>query len=222
MKIILSLLFCCGLAISLNAQHTAGFQLHSFLPSGELKKDSPAIWGGGFGVNAAYNLSNSPIYVGGMFDMTRYGSELRDGWHGEALGDVRYRRHNEMMRLMALIRFSPDCDAGFYPYTDFMAGVNYIYTRSILRESALGEAFDHFVDWRDFSFTYGLTAGVEIPLNETVLLDLFFRTLKSNRTKYLTPNSTTYDRQTESYLLEVRQSRFDSFSFGIGLKFYID
>ncbi len=199
-----------------------GINLQSFLPTGELKNDAPEIWGGGFAITGAFNLRQSPIFLGGTLDFTRYGSEVRDGWHGQALGDIRHRRQNEMTRFLGFIRVSPDCDAGFYPYVDFLAGLNYVYTRSILRDSPLRDAFDSFFDWDDFSFTYGLGLGMEIPLDDDILLDINFRSLTSNRTRYLTPQSVTYDRGSETYILDIKQSRFDSFSLGIGLKFYID
>ena len=213
---------CLFMSSQVFAQHTMGINFQSFLPTGELRNDSPDIWGGGISVTAAFNLKDSPIYAGGIYDFIRYGSEVRDAWHGQALGDVRYRRQNEMMRLLGFVRISPDCDAGFFPYADFMAGLNYVFTRSILRDSSIAEAFDTFTDVDDFSFTYGLGAGMEIPLGGDVLLDINFKTLKSGRTQYLTPQSTTYDTGTESYILDIQQSRFDSFSIGIGIKFYIN
>lgn len=199
-----------------------GLNFQSFLPTGELKNDSPDIWGGGVALTAAFNLKGSPIYAGGIYDFTRYGSEVRDAWHGQALGDVRYRRQFEIMRLLGFVRISPDCDAGFYPYADFMAGFNYVFTRSILRDSSIAEAFDTFTDINDFSFTYGLGAGMEIPLGGDALLDINFKTLKSGRTQYLTPQSTTYDPGRESYILDIQQSRFDSFSISLGIKFCIN
>lgn len=223
MKRLLLLLSFLSLSFIASAQHHyAGFSLNGFLPAGELKKDSPSIWGAGASVQGAYNINNSPVFVGGILDFVRYGSEVRDGWHGQILGDIRHRRHNELSRLLGFVRVSPDCDTNFFPYVDFMAGMNYIYTRSILRENWIRNAFDSYVEWDDFSFTYGLGFGVEFPLDDHLLLDFNFRTLKSSRTEYLTPSSVNYDPNAEAYNIEVRQSRFDSFSFGFGLKVYLD
>lgn len=217
---ILLISVCCF--ATLKAQNTFGINVQAVLPTGELKQDSPDIWGGGFSATGAFNLRQSPIFIGGTLDFTRYGSELRDGWHGSILGDYRHRRQFEMTRLLGFIRLSPDCDAGFFPYVDFNAGVNYIFTRSVLRDSAIEEPFDSYTDYDDFSFTYGIGAGVEVPLGEDVLLDLNFKTLKSGRTEYLTPNSVNYDQVEEAYILEVQQSRFDTFTFSIGIKAYIN
>lgn len=212
-------LCCIG---SLSAQNTMGLNFQALFPTGELRKDSPEIWGGGMALTGAFNLKQSLIYLGGTLDFTRYGSEVRDGWHGVAMGDYRHRRQFEMSRFLAFVRISPDCDAGFFPYADFTAGINYIYTRSILRNSALDNPFDHYLDWDDFSFTYGLGAGVEIPLGGDVLLDLNFKTLKSQRTEYLTPESVNYNREQEIYELDIRKSRFDTFTFSFGIKAYLN
>lgn len=196
--------------------------LQAWIPTGELKQDAPEIWGGGFALTGAFNLRQSPIYVGGTLDFNRYGSEVRDGWHGTIMGDYRHRRQFEMTRLLGFVRLSPDCDAGFFPYVDFTAGVNYVYTRSILRDSSIKDAFDAYTDWDDFSFTYGLAAGIEIPLGDEVLLDINFKTLKSGKTEYLTPGTVNFDREQEIYLLDVQRSRFDSYTFSIGIKAYIN
>ncbi len=220
-RLIILFFFLLGVS-SLNGQSYGGVSFHTFLPTGELKQDSPQIWGAGFNIQGAYNINQSPVYIGGYLDFTRYGSEVRDGWHGQVLGDIRHRRHNEITRLLTFVRLAPDCNTGFYPYADFMAGVNYVYTRSILRDSALRSSFDNYTDLDDFSFTYGIGAGIEIPLDELILLDINFKSLKSSRTEYLTPSNVNYDSQSQSYLVDISQSRFDSFTFGIGLKFYID
>lgn len=212
-------LCCIG---TLSAQNTMGLNFQTFLPTGELKKDSPDMWGGGFALTGAFNLRQSPVYVGGTLDFTRYGSEVRDGYHGIVMGDYRHRRQFEMSRFLAFVRLSPDCDTSFYPYVDFNAGVNYVFTRSVLRDSAIEAPFDAYVDWDDFSFTYGLGAGVEFPLGNDILLDLNFKTLKSSKTEYLTPTSVNYDREQETYILDVQRSRFDSFTFSIGIKAYIN
>lgn len=199
-----------------------GLNFQAVLPTGELKTDSPEIWGGGVALTAAFNIKQSAVYLGGTLDFTRYGSEVRDGWHGTIMGDYRHRRQFEMSRLMGFIRISPDCDAGFYPYVDFTAGVNYVYTRSILRTNAVNEPFDNYLDINDFAFTYGLGAGIEIPLGNDVLFDLNFKTLKSGKMEYLTPASVNYNGEQEAYILDVQNSRFDNFTLSFGIKAYIN
>lgn len=222
MKAFFSFLFTLCCITSLSAQNTMGLNFQAVFPTGELKTDSPEIWGGGVALTGAFNIKQSPIYLGGTIDFSRYGSEVKDGWHGTIMGDYRHRRQFEMSRLLGFIRVSPDCDAGFFPYVDFTAGVNYVYTRSILRTSAVNEPFDRYLDIDDFSFTYGLGAGIEIPLGNEVLLDLNFKTLKSGKMEYLTPASVNYDREQEAYVLDIQNSRLDNFTISFGIKAYIN
>jgi len=222
MKAFFTLLICLCCIGSVSAQNTMGLNFQALFPTGELKKDSPEIWGGGMALTGAFNLKQSPIYLGGTLDFARYGSEVRDGWHGVVMGDYRHRRQFEMSRFLAFARISPDCDAGFFPYVDFTAGVNYIFTRSILRDGPFRDSFDAYLDWDDFSFTYGLAAGVEIPLGGDVLFDINFKSLKSQRTEYLTPQSVNYNPEQELYILDVQKSRFDTFTFSFGIKAYIN
>uniref|UniRef100_UPI0040475BD7 hypothetical protein n=1 Tax=Roseivirga sp. TaxID=1964215 RepID=UPI0040475BD7 len=216
-KLILALsLFCIGYATQ--AQSTIGFNLNGFLPIGELKKDSPEIWGGGFSLDIAVKLKDSPIHVGGRFDVTRYGSEVREGFHGPDLGDIRVRRNNELLGFHGFARVKPLISGNFQPYADFLLGSNYIFTRSHYRDSALDEPFDSFIDIQDFVLSYGAGGGIEIFLNEILSLDLSFRALQSSRAKYLTKESVRYNSAEHFYEFQIKKARFDHLSFGIGLK----
>lgn len=208
---------------SLLAQNnsTIGFQIHGFLPTGELKRDAPDIWGAGFGFEAAFQVNESPIYFGGIFDFTRYGSEVRKGFFNAALPDVRYRHHNEMTRLLSLVRIKPETNTRFLPYADFQFGVGFIYTRARVFDRDFGEVIDRFFEVNDFAFTYGLGGGLEYLLEEHVSIDFHVKANFSGRAEYLTPQTIRYDPDIEGYDLNIQQSRFNAITFGFGLKFLI-
>ena len=217
-KVILSTLLALALAFSANAQSTFGINLDAFLPAGELRKDSPELWGGGFNLEVAAQLKNSPIHVGGMIGLQRYGSEVRDGWHGSFLGDARVRRNNDIFNTLGLVRLKPETRAPIQPYIDMYAGFSYIFTTAHFRDHALGEEWDRDLDFDDFSFNYGFGGGVEFFLNDYLSLDVHVRSLKGSRTRYLTPRSVTYNPDIEGYDMEIKESRFDSLNFGVGIK----
>ncbi|MFT7150969.1 MAG: opacity protein-like surface antigen [Nonlabens sp.] len=218
-------LLIVGLFITslLSAQNnsTIGFQLHGFLPTGELKRESSEIWGGGFGVEGAFQINESPVYLGGVFDFTRYGSKVRKGFHSSALPDVRYRHHNEMSRLLSLVRIKPETLSRLMPYADFNFGFSYVYTRARIFDREFDEVVDEFFELDDFLFTYGFGGGLEYIISESVSLDLHFRKTYSNRGSYLTPNAIHYDPDIENYQLDIQQSRFNSITFGFGVKLLI-
>lgn len=211
-----------GLLVSsaLFAQHnsTIGFQFQGLLPTGELKKDASEIWGGGFGMDVAFQIKESPIYLGATMNFNRYGSKLRKGYHNENLPDVRFRYHNEVIQFAPLIRFKPETNTRILPYVDFSFGTSYIYTRGRVYDRDINEVVDEFFELDDFVFTYGLGGGIEFLLNEAVSLDIFIRNNFSSRGEYLTPNTIQYDPEIEGYQLDVQQSRFNTFTFGIGVK----
>jgi len=197
---------------------TIGFHLNGFLPSGELRKDASEIWGGGFGAEVAIQVRESPIYIGGTFNFTRYGSKVRKGYHNENLPDVRFRYHNEVMQLAPMIRFKPETYTRLMPYADFTFGTSFIYTRARVYDRDLDEVVDEFFEIDDFAFTYGLGAGLEFIVSEAISLDLFIRSNFSSRAEYLTPDTIQYDEEIEGYQLDVQQSRFNSLMFGVGIK----
>lgn len=200
------------------AQSTFGFSLEGFAPTGDFKKDSPELWGGGFGLEVAVQLNNSPIHVGGQLNFIRYGSEVRDGWHGPDLGDVRVRRNNEIFNTLAFVRIKPPVKGMIQPYVDFLSGFNYIYTRANFRDSALEEEFAQHKDLGDFSLSYGVGGGLEIFLDEYVSLDFRVKTLRGTQADYLTSRSVTYNNEFEAYDLNIKNARIDYLTFSIGVK----
>jgi hypothetical protein len=210
-----SLLFFLSAGI---AQSTLGLNLNGFAPSGDFKQDSPELWGGGFGMEVAVQINNSPIHVGGQLNFIRYGSELRDGWHGPELGDVRVRRNNEIFNTLAFVRVKPPVKGTIQPYVDFLTGFSYIYTRANFRDGPLQEEFASYKDLGDFSFNYGLGGGFEIFLDEYVSLDFRMKALKGSRADYLTSRSVTYNHELEGYDLNIKNARIDYLSFSFGVK----
>jgi hypothetical protein len=203
---------------SMKGQSTIGFNLNGFIPMGELKKDSPEIWGGGFSFEIAAQIKDSPLHLGILTSVIRYGSEVREGNHGQSLGDIRVRRNNEFATMLMFARMKPDVSGNFQPYADFFTGFSYIFTRSNYRDSSLDEPFDSIIDINDFVFNYGAGGGVEFFINEYLSFDINLRALRSARANYLTPQSVYYDSQEEAYIKEIRKSRFNHLSFGFGIK----
>ncbi|MGW8123705.1 hypothetical protein ACV07N_13695 [Roseivirga echinicomitans] len=201
-----------------NAQSTFGLSLNGFVPTGELKRKSPEIWGGGFSSDFIFQMNDSPIHLGGMFGFTRYGSELRDGWHGQDLGDIRVRRNNQMAYLLGLIRVKPPVSENFQPYIDFFGGASYVATSSHYRDSALGEIWDSIIDIDDFAMNYGFGAGLELFINELVSLDFNLKMVKSSSIDYLTPKSVSYNQIDEVYQFDIIKSRFDHLNISLGFK----
>lgn len=209
------LIFICQISYG---QSTLGFNLNGFIPIGELKKDSPEIWGGGFSVDIAAQLKDSPIHMGGLMSFTRYGSEVREGDHGPNFGDIRVRRNNELGTMLGFARIKPIISGKLQPYADFYTGFSYIYTRANYRDSSLNEPFDSVLDLNDFVFNYGVGGGLEIFIHEILSFDINFRLLRSSRANYLTPESVVYDTVNEAYQMDIRNSRFNHLNIGFGIK----
>lgn len=215
-KVLIVLLFVAASA-SVKAQGIVGFSLQGLAPIGELRQDSPDIFGGGFSMEAGYKLPTAPILVGVSMGAFRYGSELRKGDHGEFWGDVRWRRNFEAFRFLPFIRLQPSQSGKILPYGDFYTGFTYITTRTTIRERGL-ELLDTFTDVDDIVFSYGFGGGIEVMLADAVSLDFNVKYLKSGRAQYLTPADVSYDSVDNFYDLDVQNSRFNTLSFGIGVK----
>lgn len=219
-KTFISFLFSLCCIYSVCAQSTIGINLQGFLPTGELKRDAPEIGGIGFGFEGAFTIKQSPLHVGGLLEINHFGSKVREGFHGPSLGDVRVKRNFETAKIMGLIRLKPNCGENIFPYFDLLLGTGNVYTRTNIRESFFEEAFESYFDMDKWAFMYGIGIGNEFFLSEKLILDVFFRTIKSSRIEYLSPESISYDPASNWYNFETKSSAFDHVNFGVGLKFY--
>ena len=201
------------------SQSTMGINLQGFLPTGELKKDAPEIGGGGFGFEGTFTIKQSPFHVGGLLEFNHFGSHVREGYHGPDLGDVRVKRNFETYKLMGVFRFKPNCGENIFPYFDLLLGAGNIFTRTNIRESFLEEPIETYFDMDKWAFMYGIGIGNEFFLSDKLILDVFFRTIKSSRIEYLSPKSIQFDPSTDWYNFEVKSSAFDHINFGVGIKF---
>ncbi len=207
---------------SICAQNTLGLNFQAFLPTGELKKDAPEIGGGGFALEGAFSIRQSPIYVGGLIEYNHFGSKVREGYHGPDLENVRVKRNFETVKFMGVFRFKPNCGETIFPYFDLLLGGGNVYTRTNIRESFFDEAFESYFDMDQWVFMYGLGIGNEFFLSDFLILDVFVRTTKSARIDYLSPNGVQFNSATSWYDLETKSSAFEHINFGLGFKLYID
>lgn len=221
MKYLLCLLLTLY-SFSLSGQNTVGVNFQGFLPTGELKKDAPEIGGFGFGMEGAFSVKKSPFHVGGIMEWNHFGSEVREGFHGPGYEDVRVRRNYEHIKILGLFRFKPDCGDNIFPYFDVFLGPGNVYTRTQVRDSFLDEPFEAYLDLDEWAFMYGFGFGNEFFLSEMVILDVFFRTVKTTRIEYLSPNGVTFNTNNNWYDFEVRSSAFNHINFGFGIKVYLN
>ena len=159
--------------------------------------------------------------MGATIDWIRYGSELRKGFHGLAMGDVRFRRNFETARFLPFIRLQPTQSSKVIPYGDFYTGFSYIMTRVIIRKRNL-DLIDSFVELDELIFSYGFGGGIELMVDDQISLDFNAKYIRSGRVQYLTPTNVSYDREANLYDLDIQNSRFNAITFGIGVKVVLD
>lgn len=215
----LTLLALLFLSIQVYSQSTIGVNFQGFLPTGELKKDAPEIGGFGLGLEGTFTIKQSPFHVGGLIEYNHFGSQVREGFHGPDLEDVRVKRNFENIKIMGAFRFKPDCGENIFPYFDLVLGPGNVRTRTSIRDSFLEEAFENYIDMDQWAFMYGFGLGNEFFLSDNIILDVFFRTIKSSRIEYFSPDGVQFDTSSNWYTFETRSSAFTHINFGFGIKF---
>lgn len=215
-------LFLLFSSLSCFGQNTFGVNFEAFLPTGELKRDAPEIWGGGASFEGVFSIKRSPFHFGAILGWNHYGTALREGYHGPDLTDVRVRRNFENIKTLGLFRFKPDCGEKIFPYFDVLVGASNVYTRLDIRESRYAAPIETSYEIDNWAFAYGIGFGNEFFLSDVIILDIFFRTLKSNRIEYLSPDGVEFNTLTSWYDLNIRSSAFNHINFGFGIKMRLD
>jgi hypothetical protein len=198
-------------------------------PQGGFKQNVDAL---GYGIDllATYQLPYSYVAMGLDIGFLTYGTSRRTEPFSPDIPEVRVqvRTNNNIAFFHFLTRIQPGY-GNIRPYMDALAGFNYLFTESTIRDQRTNEDIAGSTNFDDIAFSAGLAAGSKFHLFETVddetgwpirfYLDLRARYLIGGNAEYLKEGS--IQRQNGNIIYEVDQSRTDilTFHLGFGVQF---
>ena len=173
-----------------------------------------------------YLLPSQPFGVGLNIGYSRYGSKLdkrNDIWD-EQTDDVRIRRNNNLVNLMATIRFIPEMNLPFQPYIEGGIGALYAYIYVNIREFIFEEPVFSDTELYDWALAYQGSGGILWPLdkNNQLFLELRFNyRITPKKVEYLLKQDAKYDPN-DGLLLDSRRSTLDMLQPSVGISFLLE
>jgi hypothetical protein len=227
--IALGIIFCYDLSLAHKFQGTLDFSLA--YPEGELNDyiDRPAL---GLGLTFGLKLGKSPLLLGVDLGVMNYGSDGRDEFlYGIPELEFRVIHDYNVFQGLVFLRFQPFNHGTVSPYIDALAGMNYFWTdTSIKDDDGWDDDVTIEVNYDDIAFTYGIGGGIMFNLagqkkeknkirRHELFLDLRFRYIFGGKLEYLTKGSILIEGQNLTYLVSESRSDFFTFQIGLGINF---
>ncbi|MEM8556423.1 MAG: outer membrane beta-barrel protein [Bacteroidota bacterium] len=178
-----------------SAQGILGGGLILGLPQGEFGDATDNV-GFGFSGIGLYQFPLTPIALGVEGTFMIYGRERFNVPLGSGpLGNVRVdvTTDNNIAQGHFVLRLLPPLPGPITPYADALLGFSYFWTESRVEDEDFqdqdGDGVFDSVNFDDFAFSYGFSAGLGIRLTESMagslLLDLRVRYLLGGEAEYL-------------------------------------
>ncbi|MEM6783112.1 MAG: outer membrane beta-barrel protein [Bacteroidota bacterium] len=207
------------------AQGLVGGGLILGIPQGEFGDATDNVGFGASGM-ALYQFPLTPIAIGVEGTFMIYGRERFNVPLGAGpLGNVRVDvvTDNNIAQGHLVLRLLPPTPGPITPYADALLGFSYFWTQSRVEDDGFDDdepIFDS-VNFDDFAFSYGFSAGVGIRLHQSLtgslLLDLRVRYLLGSEAEYLQDDDFNPDGSID--FSEVDRSRTDLLIPQIGVIF---
>jgi opacity protein-like surface antigen len=217
-SLVLAVLITVALGSPASAQNWQGglaFQLG--FPTGEYQ-DQIDKTGVGIGGDILWSPRTAPVGIGLSIGWFQVGSETRQEPFSTTIPDVTVdvETENALAQFMLLFRLQPKTGA-FRPYADALAGVNYLYTTTTIKNASNDEEVASSTNFDDNALAYGVGGGAMIRVYEgqeagpsgpmQVFIDLGFRYMLGGEAEYLKEGSIR--RESGVVAFDVTESKTD-------------
>ncbi|MFD2033152.1 hypothetical protein ACFSKL_00035 [Belliella marina] len=219
----------CGIILlfttSINAfsqEGLAGIQFNAGIPTGDFNTEVGNIIFPSISINGLYQLQKLPIYVGGEFGYSRYGTDMtrNNNIINGTEQSFRIRRNNNAVFLTGVLRVMPETDFLVRPFVEGQFGGIHTYTRSRVRENRLSEPISSGTEVYDWATIYQLGGGLMIPIGRgsDTFIELKVNYVQAGSMNILTKNDASYNDQ-GNVTLTPRNTAFQMIQPSIGVKF---
>lgn len=201
LKSITSLLFLISFVGTVNAQ-MSDLNFSMTFPTSDFRYASNSV-GAGFGVSVLFPIQQSIFHLGGEINYITHGHKSQR--YQQFRRNLRLTTNNNMLISQFVMRIVPiqDKDAYISPYIEGVVGMNWLYTRTVLRDITVSQGWssgnndtNHTLDAdmnnSDVTLVYG--GGVGFMVGRSPLrLNLKCRYLFGGEAKYLDKKSVKFD-----------------------------
>ncbi|REL37801.1 hypothetical protein DYD21_08450 [Rhodohalobacter sp. SW132] len=233
MKILFLLIFFLSIGLhSLSAQElTVGLNGQLAIPQNEFSESINTL-GGGLNLNGHYRFANSPVGLGLDFNFINFGSDSRDEAFSTTIPDLRVRVENQYNLIQLMMQAKVQRQDGiFRPFAEGLAGFNYFFTETSIRDrrDSGADPIASDTNFEDFAFAWGGGAGLKIRVFDlrdqqaderwfenisAGYINIGVRYLNGSQAEYLKEGSITIENGSVSF--DTLQSRTDMIMVQLG------
>jgi hypothetical protein len=203
---------------------SAGGHFNGGFAQGELKKETGGLFIPTLSGIFLYEAATAPIQFGFELGYGIYGSKMekRTDLYAGFNDELRLRRNNNILTGMTVIRYQTNPLGEIHHFIEAKFGANYLYTRYKIRETMFSEeALESDKDFENWTLSYSVGTGVQIPLNSSGLfLELKGNYQTGNSVRFLTKGDATYTAEPGgggTFEYNYRRSPLDLIMLSIGL-----
>ncbi|TVQ64574.1 MAG: hypothetical protein EA360_12030 [Balneolaceae bacterium] len=181
--------------------------------------------GGTLAVFGGYQLPGSPLMIGLDLGLMNFGIDRRDEPLSTTIPDLTVRVENSYNLFYSDLVFRLIPPSGpIRPYLDLLAGFNYFYTETSIRDrrNFFEEPVISDTNFDDFAWNYGFGAGTLIQVSRgsrgtgAIYLNLSARYIYGNEAEYLQSGSITIDENSNVFY-DVSRSITDLLHIRVGV-----
>ena len=227
-RFVLSTLILMAFQASSLAQSSFSIQANTFFPTGEMRRDLPYDWGGGFSLEYVQKITTS-IYAGVRYSSTLNNRNQQMWALPEPLGTRNVIWDFQMNSFYWFARFKPNMKGPIRPYLDLAVGNTWIKSeaRYILTEAEGAmvhdeeECPDNSVTlnrMKDKASAFGLGGGFEVILNPDLMLDFNITSHRGDQVEVLTPVVNEYTERTHINDLSYRTGLLEYMSINFTIR----
>lgn len=218
-------LFLILFGFTANAQFwSAGGHFNGGFAQGQLERETGGLFIPTLSGIFLYEAQTAPVQVGFELGYGIYGSKLekRTDLYAGFNDELRLRRNNNILTGMAVIRYQTNPLGKIHHFIEAKFGTDYLYTRYKIRESIVSEeTIESGKDFENWTLSYGIGTGVQIPLNSNGLfLELKGNYQTGNSVPFLTKGDATYKPDPGGggiFEYDHNRSPLDLLTFSIGI-----
>ena len=227
-RLVLSTLILMALQASASAQSSFSIQASSYFPTGEMKRDLPYDWGGGFTLEYVQRITPT-ISAGVRYGFTLQNREQQMWALAEPLGTRNVTWQYQMDHFFGFIRLKPQVKGPIRPYFDLVRGTTTLRSETSYILTEAEGAMDHTEEEcpdnsmplerrKDQANSWGLGAGFEFIINPDLLLDFTITSHRGGPIEALTPLVNEYTESTPVYDMNYRTGRLEYMTINFTIK----
>ncbi len=223
---------CCALSAYAGADELSGSLVGQVVFPTEQFRENTSVASGGLGLQGGYRFGDTPIYLGGEFNVTYMGTDSRTVAWSSTIPDLKVDVETQHAMAQVLLVNRLIAPSGvFRPYVEALGGLNLFSSVTSVNDRGDGDEVASDDTHNSAAWTYGAGAGVLYRLfeghepsedsEESNIRDGYLvaslRYFSGTEAEYMTAGSVTQDENND-VKYDKKTSPIEHWTFSIGFQ----